>query len=75
MMATLMLDNKMARLAMSMKVHHSIPGDKKPGDISGTANLPSPTIMTLTNYTHKVEEELDIDYNFIEVLKGNWKDV
>ena len=68
MMALMMLDNKMSRLAMSMKVHHSIPGDKSPADVSSTAKLPSPTIMTLTNYSHKDVNEVDIDYDFINRL-------
>ena len=70
MMALMMLDNKMSRLAMSMKVHYSIPGDKRPADISSTAKLPSPTIMTLTNYSHKAINEVDIDYDFINKLNA-----
>lgn len=53
---------------MSMKVHYSIPGDKRPADVSSTAKLPSPTIMTLTNYSHKDVNEVEIDYEFMNSL-------
>lgn len=70
MMALAMLDNQSSELAKSMEVHHSIPGDKRPADISSAAKLPSPTIMTLTNYSSKDEEELEIDYEFMSMIEG-----
>lgn len=63
-----MLDNVMSRLAKSMQGHHSVPGDKKPGDISAVAGLPSPTVMTLTNYMKLEEPEIYIDERFMDYL-------
>lgn len=68
MMGTLMLDNVTSRKAMSMAVHHSVPSNNKVGGISGTVALPSPTIMTLSNYMHKEEEEYEVDYAILDKI-------
>lgn len=66
-----MLDNYTSRLAMSMAVHNSVPSNSKPGGISGTVALPSPTIMTLSNYIDKEEDELEIDFELMEAIGFN----
>ena len=68
MMGALMIDNETSRKAMSMAVHHSVPSNNKVGGISGTVALPSPTIMTLSNYMHKEEEEFEVDYELLDKI-------
>ena len=71
MMGTLMLDNYTSKKAISMAVHHSVPSNSKVGGVSGTVALPSPTIMTLSNYMYKEEEELEIDFDLMAAIEAD----
>ena len=55
---SILLDNKMAELAMVYEPHYNVP-DLGIYSISGNLNLPSTSCLTLCNYLSKKEPEVD----------------
>lgn len=67
MYGIMMLDNYMADMSLSMRIHHSVPGSFKPGEISDCVKLPSPATLTICNFlSMEYEDNVDLDLTFMQ---------